>query len=315
MVRVPSSARVGMTWRIAGWCIGAIMKPMPQVSSAFSTASAPIITLMPSWVSASAAPDFDDRLRLPCLATDDARAGDDEGRRGRDVERALAVAAGADDVHRPFGRAHRVAFRAHHARRRRRSPRPSRRGCAAPSASRPSAPGVAAPSNRVSKARSASARVSGPVGGQADQRAQVVAHAGTAAAPGAFEEIPQHLVAMFGGDRFRGGTARPRSARSRWRRPMIVPSSSQAVTSRQSGRRVAVDDQRMIARGLEGRGQAREDALAGVMHRAHLAMHDLVAAHDLAAEGLADRLVAEADAEQRCPVSAAAAVRARQMPA
>ena len=68
-MRVPSSWRAGMTWRTAGWWIGAIMKPMPASFSACSTTSGPTMTLMPSSVSASAEPDFDDRLRLPCLAT------------------------------------------------------------------------------------------------------------------------------------------------------------------------------------------------------------------------------------------------------
>ena len=68
-MRVPSSARTGPTWAMAGWCIGAIMKAMPQVASAFSTTSGPTITLMPIWVCTSAVPDLDDRLRLPCLAT------------------------------------------------------------------------------------------------------------------------------------------------------------------------------------------------------------------------------------------------------
>ena len=69
IVRVPSSARVGMTWAIAGWCMGAIMKPMPTSSSAFSTTSGPTITSIPIWPRASAAPDLDERLRFPCLAT------------------------------------------------------------------------------------------------------------------------------------------------------------------------------------------------------------------------------------------------------
>jgi hypothetical protein len=67
----------------------------------------------------------------------------------------------------------------------------------------------------------------------------------------------------------------------------------------QSGRRGAVDDERVIAGRLEGRGQAAEHALTGMVHGAHLAVHDLVAAHDLAAERLADGLVAEADAKKR----------------
>ncbi len=69
IVRVPSSWRVGITWAIAGWCIGAIMNAIPASSSARSTTSGPTITFTPIWVRASAAPDLDDRLRLPCLAT------------------------------------------------------------------------------------------------------------------------------------------------------------------------------------------------------------------------------------------------------
>ena len=45
------------------------MKQMPARSSAFCEVAGPPMTLMPIWVRASAAPDFDDRLRLPCLAT------------------------------------------------------------------------------------------------------------------------------------------------------------------------------------------------------------------------------------------------------
>ena len=47
------------------------------------------------------------------------------------------------------------------------------------------------------------------------------------------------------------------------------------------------------------RGEAGEDAGAAVMDGAELAVHDLVGADDLAAEGLADGLVAEADADER----------------
>jgi hypothetical protein len=77
----------------------------------------------------------------------------------------------------------------------------------------------------------------------------------------------------------------------------------------------AVDDEGVVARGLEGRGQAAEDALPGVVHGAHLAVDDLVAADDLAAEGLADGLVAKADAEKGDAGLAAALVSGRQIPA
>src|SRR5258708_22450011 len=61
----------------------------------------------------------------------------------------------------------------------------------------------------------------------------------------------------------------------------------------------AVDDERMIARRREGVGQAGEDAAAAMADAAHLAMHRHRRAHDAAAQRLADRLVAEADAEDR----------------
>src|SRR6185295_7977862 len=60
-----------------------------------------------------------------------------------------------------------------------------------------------------------------------------------------------------------------------------------------------VDDQRMIARRLERSVDAAEDAAAPVLDQRELAMHRNRRAHDLAAEGLADRLMAEADAKDR----------------
>ncbi len=53
---------------------------------------------MPSAASTSAAPDFEVKARLPCLATGTPAAGDDERRARRDVVGAVMVAAGADDV-------------------------------------------------------------------------------------------------------------------------------------------------------------------------------------------------------------------------
>ena len=45
------------------------MKPMPISSIAFSTISGSAITFTPSLESTSAAPDFEERLLFPCLAT------------------------------------------------------------------------------------------------------------------------------------------------------------------------------------------------------------------------------------------------------
>ena len=61
----------------------------------------------------SAAPDFEESARLPCLATGHAGAGDDEGRGGGDVVAAGGVAAGADDVDGALGRLDAEHLRAH----------------------------------------------------------------------------------------------------------------------------------------------------------------------------------------------------------
>ena len=80
---------------------------------------------------------------------------------------------------------------------------------------------------------------------------------------------------------------------------MISPSSVQAVISSSSGRVSRAHRQAVVARGGERVRQAGEDALAGVVDRAGLAVHQALGADHLAAHGLADRLVAEADAEDR----------------
>ena len=57
----------------------------------------------------------------------------------------------------------------------------------------------------------------------------------------------------------------------------------------------------MVARRREGEGQAGEDAARIVGHRGDLAVHRRRRPVDAPAEVAADRLVAEADAEQRPP--------------
>jgi hypothetical protein len=57
----------------------------------------------------------------------------------------------------------------------------------------------------------------------------------------------------------------------------------------------------MVARTGQRTWQPAKDTLIRVMHRRHLAMHQLLRVHDAAAEGLTDRLMAEAYAEQWNP--------------
>jgi hypothetical protein len=54
---------------MAGWCAGANMKPIPASRMQAPIRSGGMSILTPSPVSTSAEPDFEDRARLPCLAT------------------------------------------------------------------------------------------------------------------------------------------------------------------------------------------------------------------------------------------------------
>ena len=80
---------------------------------------------------------------------------------------------------------------------------------------------------------------------------------------------------------------------------MISPSAVSAVISSAAGKVSRLHEQRVVARGVEGIGQAGEDAGAVVVDRRGLAVHEPVRADDIAAEDVADALVAEADAEKR----------------
>src|SRR6185295_5136126 len=57
--------------------------------------------------------------------------------------------------------------------------------------------------------------------------------------------------------------------------------------------------ERVVAAGLEFRGQAGEDAATVVAHRARLPVDEPLGRTDLAAEGLDDSLMSQADAECR----------------
>ena len=65
----------------------------------------------------------------------------------------------------------------------------------------------------------------------------------------------------------------PNSGRARCEMAMITPSARFRVDAEEVGKRVAVDDQRVIARGLHRRRTAGEEAFALVPDLAHLAVH------------------------------------------
>src|SRR5678816_2146064 len=63
--------------------------------------------------------------------------------------------------------------------------------------------------------------------------------------------------------------------------------------------RVALDEQRVVAGGLERVRQVAVEAPRVVKDRRELAVHHAIGAHDVPTERLSDRLVAEADPEDR----------------
>src|SRR5690606_20241232 len=63
--------------------------------------------------------------------------------------------------------------------------------------------------------------------------------------------------------------------------------------------RSGINHQRVVAGGGKRGRQAGKDALALMMNRRQLAMHDLLRPDDVAAEGLANTLVPQTDSQQR----------------
>lgn len=107
-----------------------------------------------------------------------------------------------------------------------------------------------------------------------------------------FEEIAQHLMPVFRGDGFRmelNALNRQIAVLQPHDRSILKPGGD-FKTGGQTG---TLDDQRMIARRLKGRWQAMEEAAALMMHGTHLAMDDLLAAHDLATKRLTNGLMAK----------------------
>ena len=115
---------------------------------------------------------------------------------------------------------------------------------------------------------------------------------------GEFEKILQHQVPVLGGD------ALGMKLHAMDRQALMHHAHDQAVVGlgiddQFARHAVALDHQRVVARGLERPVDAAEDAGALVPDVRELAVHRHRRAHHLAAEDLADGLMAEADAEQR----------------
>ena len=89
----------------------------------------------------------------------------------------------------------------------------------------------------------------------------------------------------------------PSTGSSRWRTAITSPLGARGRDLEAIGD--ARRRERVVAAGLERLGEAVEEAAAVVVDRARLAVDESLRLADLAAEGLDDRLVAEADAERR----------------
>ena len=115
------------------------------------------------------------------------------------------------------------------------------------------------------------------------------------------EEVADHLVAALGEDAFgmeldalNGEGA---MAQAHNHGVPIAVFGGAGGDGQFAGERALGHDERVIAGAGERGGQIVEDALAVVIDGAGFAVHEMGGADDLAAEGLADGLVAETDAE------------------
>jgi hypothetical protein len=98
MVRTPISRRTGATFFMAGWWLGANMKPMPVAWMHSATCGACRSMRAPRASSTSAEPDFDETPRLPCLATVAPAAAATKAEAVEMLKVWRRIAAGADDV-------------------------------------------------------------------------------------------------------------------------------------------------------------------------------------------------------------------------
>src|SRR5690348_1636129 len=296
------------------------MKPMPASRMQSPICSGESSMFTPKAESTSAAPERDDKARLPCLATGTPAPATMSAAQVEILNEPEAsppvpttsIASGGACTRSILARMTLTAPVISSTL----SPR-TRSAIRSP----PICDGVASPDIICSKAAAASSRESAaPVATLAmsdlnsivtarpsiDPRWRRLSGSGvrTAAAArlvptlGDFKKVFQEQMTVLGGDAFRMKLhAVDRHL------PMGEPHHQTVVGFgghfKLARQRLALDHQRMIARGFEWRVDAAKDAAAIVLDFGKLAVHRHRCAHDLAAESLADRLVAEANAEDR----------------
>src|ERR1700720_602978 len=320
IVRVPSSTRVAATFFIAGWCAGANIKPIPASRIHSSICSGDSSMFTPKAESTSAAPERDDNARLPCLATGTPAPATISAAQVEILNEPEAsppvpttsIASGGACTRSIFARMTLTAPVISSTL----SPR-TRNAIRSP----PICDGVASPDIICSKAVAASSRASAaPVATLAmsdlnstvtarpsiDPRPRWASSGFTSAAPSAraiprlrnVEEIFQEQMTVLRRDAF------GMELHAMHRQPVMRKPHHQTVLGFRRHAEIArhgfaLDHQRMIARRLEWRIDATKDAPAAVLDFRQLAMNRDRRAHHLAAERLADRLMPEADAEDR----------------
>src|ERR1700690_3731623 len=293
------------------------MKPMPACLMQALIASGPISILTPSAMSTSAAPERDDSARLPCFATGTPAPATMKAAQVEMLNEPEAsppvpttsTASGGDFTPSILARmvvtAPVISSTV--------SPRTRK-----PISSAPICEGVASPDIMLSKAEDASARVrlapvatlamsalkssamglTRYVGGRLTRRSSArFPPALLIPGGGEIEEILQHQMAVLGGDTL-GMELHAVHRQARMRETYHQAVAGFGIDGELARHAGALDHERMIARGVERPVDAAEHAGAGVLDLEHLAVRRR-RAHDFAAERLSDRLMTEADAEDR----------------
>ncbi len=245
----------------------------------------------------------DDRARLPCLATLTPAPATISAAAVEIVVGAGGIAPGADDVDGVRRRDDRRHLGAHGADRagdlvRRLAAHPQRHQEAADLRGR-----RPARQQEVEGLRRLAA-AEGPRCGAADEGLELVHHAlpQVPAIPPRrdVEEVLQDAMAVLGADRSRV-ELHPVHRRAAMRHAHDDAVIRLRGDLQRVGQGVAVDDQRVVTRGLERPVDAAEHAAALVVDLRELAVHRQRRLGHGRAEHLSDRLVAEADAEERRP--------------
>src|SRR3954447_14764455 len=286
IVRTASSLRTGTTKRVAPWCAGANMKPKPASSMQRATAGGERSIRTPSASSRSAEPDSPVAERLPCLATAQPAPA--------------ALSAGVVETLK-VGRPPPVPAVSM------RSSRPvvtgvasSRMVVASPTSSSTVSPlvrrAISTAAVWVSDALPPMISASTPAACSTERswRADSRSIASVRTGLGIQEALQQRLAV---GREHRLGV----ELHAVGGELAVAHRHQDAAAPRgrlEVARQLGVDHQRAVAPDCQRVRQAREQPRAVVLDLGRLAVHGDVA-HDLAAERLGERLVAEADAERR----------------